>query len=110
MQIVWTNDAINSVRDFAKTTLEEFGERQVDKLYSEINKVVRRIVMFPESFPLEQTLTEKNATFRYATIFKKYELIYHIKNEDMCEVLLLWNPRRNPKELNFAIKRTNLEE
>ena len=47
LRIEWTPVALQSLSDVFEYTFEEFGERQVRKLTSQIYKVTNRISQFP---------------------------------------------------------------
>ena len=102
MEVVWSNNALQSAQVAANYARDEFGDFQVRKLREKIRLAVKRISLMPSACPLEQNLLriEPTIQYRYITLFPHLEMIFHEEKEGICVIDLIWNTRRNPNSLH----------
>lgn len=105
MNIVWTTNALQDAEKAFQYATEKFGRFQVQKLAERIRLAEERIKTFPDACPLEQSLLNVNSgSFRYFSLFKNLELIYHKESDDVCMIDAVWDTRQNPSKLKKKIK------
>ena len=100
MNIVWTKNALQDANKAYQYAAEKFEQSQVTRLTERIYSAEERIKKFPDACPLEQSLLYKyGRTFRYITLFKNIELIFHRESDDVCIIDAIWDTRQNPLRL-----------
>ncbi|MBR5634544.1 MAG: type II toxin-antitoxin system RelE/ParE family toxin, partial [Prevotella sp.] len=93
LKIRWTPVALQSLSEVLEYTFEEFGERQLRKLISQIYAVVRRIEAFPLSGKQEFDLLEATGIeYRSVVVISEIKLLYTVV-EDMLFVEFIKNTR-----------------
>ena len=93
LKIRWTPVALQSLSEVLEYTFEEFGERQLRKLISQIYTVVRRIEVFPLSGKQEFDLLEATGIeYRSVVVISEIKLLYTIV-EDTLFIEFIKNTR-----------------
>lgn len=105
MNVVWTANALQDADKAFQYASEKFGRFQTLKLAERIRLAEERIKTFPDACPLEQSLLNMNSgTFRYYTLFRNLELIFHKESNDVCIIDAVWDTRQNPSKLKNKMK------
>ncbi|MBR6444828.1 MAG: type II toxin-antitoxin system RelE/ParE family toxin [Prevotella sp.] len=93
LKIRWTPVALQSLSEVLEYTFEEFGERQLRKLISQIYAVVRRIEVFPRSGKQEFDLLEATGIeYRSVVVISEIKLLYTVV-EDTLFIEFIKNTR-----------------
>ena len=80
--ILWTPIALQSLSEVFAYTFEEFGERQLRKLTSQIYAVTKRISSFPNSGKVEYEITKAaGIEYRSVKLIKEISLLYTVVDD-----------------------------
>ena len=84
LRIEWTPVALQSLSDVFEYTFEEFGERQVRRLTSQIYKVTNRISQFPLTGTLDEACTDEfGVEYRRVVVISEISLIYTVVDDTL---------------------------
>ena len=84
LRIEWTPVALQSLSDVFEYTFEEFGERQVRRLTSQIYRATRRIATFPMSGAIDEACTEEfGVEYRHVVVISEISLLYTVVNDTL---------------------------
>lgn len=103
MRIVWTQYALNDLNKAFEYALDKFGQTQVKRLNEKVTYAIERISKYPEACTLEQLLFDEKRQYRYVSLFKNLELIFHKESDDTCIIDAIWDTRQNPAKLRKRI-------
>lgn len=79
LNIEWTAVALQSLSEVFDYTYEEFGERQVRKLISQIYKTTRRIAAFPGIGKIDDLCTEEfGVEYHSIVVISEISLLYTV--------------------------------
>lgn len=78
----WTPIALQSLSEVLDYTFEEFGERQLHKLTSQISDAALRIATFPRSGKYEADLSvDTGIEYRSMLVISEIKLLYTISDD-----------------------------
>ena len=84
LHIAWTPVALQSLSDVFEYTFDEFGERQVHRLTSQIYKVVRRIAAYPNLGTLDEECTEEfGVEYRSVKVISEISVMYTVVGDTL---------------------------
>lgn len=84
LQILWTPVALQSLAEVINYTYEQFGERQMFKLTSQISEAANRIATFPLSGKYEEELAETTGIeYRNTLVISEIKLLYTISGDTL---------------------------
>lgn len=84
LTIEWTAIALQSLSEVFDYTFEEFGERQVRKLTSQIYKTTRRISAFPNLGKVDELCTEEfGVEYRSVVVISEISLLYTVVGDTL---------------------------
>lgn len=92
-KVVWTSDAKLSFKEILNYYIERNGNR---KYSSNLTRHVKKIILYISSHNLIGRATNE-ANVR-VVFYSHFEIFYQISIEKI-EILLIWDSRRNPKDL-----------
>jgi plasmid stabilization system protein ParE len=94
-KVVWTTEARLSLKEI----LDYYTERNGNKKYSSnISHRIKKLIAYISSYNLiGRAADEKDVR---VVIYDNYEIFYQIGDKKI-EVLLVWDSRRNPKDLKL---------
>ncbi|AUP77684.1 type II toxin-antitoxin system RelE/ParE family toxin [Flavivirga eckloniae] len=98
MRIVWTQTAELSFEAEIDFILKKWTNKEATSFINLVEEVLEQL----KKFPLLGRLFENDNM--YLVISKQTTLIYRVLNEKTLELLLLWNNKQNPENLEKAIK------
>ena len=79
LNIEWTAVALQILSEVFDYTFEEFGERQVRTLLSQIYKVTNRLAAFPQSGKVDELCTKEfGVEYRSVVVISEISLLYTI--------------------------------
>lgn len=99
MRIVWTQYALNDLNKAFMYALDKFEQSQVKHLRERVTYANERISKFPTACPLEHLLLNKTRQYRYFSLFKNLELIFHQEGENVILIDAVWDSRQNPQRI-----------
>lgn len=99
MKIIWTKYALADADKAYEYAFEVFGQSQLKRLDSRVAYAENRISKFPTACPLEHLLLDKQRQYRYVSLFKNLELIFHQEEDDIILIDAVWDSRQNPQRL-----------
>jgi plasmid stabilization system protein ParE len=106
LQLQWTPIALQSLSEVLSYTYEEFGERQLRKLISQIHTVARRLATFPLLGKREEELTEATGIeYRSAIVISEIKLLYTI-SEDSLFIEFVKNVRMDDATMLAKLSQT----
>ena len=97
VQVKWADQARHDLEEifrYYNTLAQEVAINYVEELI----KAGDRLEMMPEMGPKEPMLGHLNRNYRYVLVLHRYKLVYLYEN-DTCFILMIWDCRRNPKNL-----------
>lgn len=95
LHILWTPIALQSLSDVFEYTYNEFGERQLRRLTSQIYAATRRIAAYPQLGKRETELTAATGIeYRSTVVISEIKLLYTI-SQDTLYVEFVKNARMN---------------
>jgi plasmid stabilization system protein ParE len=103
MNIVWSDDAIESVDYTADYIEEHFGTERCIAFYDEVQTEADSLFDFPQKGPIDEDLKGGKYEYRSLGIGKLSRLIYRIDGETI-RILYLWNTRQNPITLKEMLQ------
>ena len=93
LHIQWTPIALLSLSEVFKYTFEEFGERQLRRLQTQISSTARRIATFPGLGKHESDLIRATGIeYRSILVISEIKLLYTV-SEDMLFIEFVKNAR-----------------
>lgn len=102
MRIEWSHRALDDLSDILKYVIDTFGETAAYHVNNEINDDVDKLAFFPQLGRIYYHDTESGITYRALT--SKYHKILYYSKGDILKVVLLWNTRRDNKELTRQLQ------
>jgi len=92
-KIVWTKFAEESLYEILEFYIIHNGNNAFStKLYGEIISAIQTLELFPD-------LGKLNINTNYRELVLNRNSVYYKVKEDIIELLLVWDNRRNPAEL-----------
>ena len=105
MRIEWSHRALDDLSEILKYVIDTFGETAAYHVNNEINDDVDKLAFFPQLGRIYYHDTESGITYRALT--SKYHKILYYSKGDVLKVVLLWNTRRDNKELTRQLQLIN---
>lgn len=90
-KILWTDHALDELKDTYEYLQIHFTERELRKLSVEIDRTLKLISQNPSLFPLSK---ESKGTRR--AVIKKFNTLYYRENKGCIEILSFFSNRQNP--------------
>lgn len=104
MRIEWSHRALDDLSDILKYVVDMFGETAALRVNNEINDEVDTLAFFPKLGRVYYHDTKSDITYRALT--SKYHKILYYSKGDVLKVVLLWNTRRDNKNLTRLLQNT----
>ena len=98
MKIVWTKTAELSFQAEIEFILKKWSGKEAISFINLVNEVLEQL----KKFPFLGKHFENNVM--HLVISKQSTVIYRILDEKALELLLFWNNKQNPKDLENTIK------
>jgi plasmid stabilization system protein ParE len=95
-KVVWTDNALDELRQTVSYLDQNFSEREVRKLAKRIESTLSLITTQPAMFP--ESHSRKGV--RRATILRFNSLYYRVKRRQI-EILSFFSNRQDPNKLKF---------
>ena len=77
-----------------------FGQKTARRWAESVARIEQRLLVAPESFPLEPLLLANVYQFRGASLMKHFRLIYYYdKARQVVRIMRIWDSRMNPEKL-----------
>lgn len=99
MKIVWTETAELSFNSEIEFIFKKWTTKEVQSFIDLVNTDLNKL----KQFPLLGKSYEND--IMHLVISKQTTLIYRILNEETLELLLFWNNKQKPKDLENAIQK-----
>ena len=97
IQIVWSDEAQNAYNENINYLQQEWSDKEVANFVADTWRVLKRIEIFPESYPVSAT----NKKYRKARLNKYIVLFYdYRKTARTIQLITFWNTKQNPSKLN----------
>ena len=85
--------------------LQEYGIATTTKWFNRKKQIEDSISRFPESFPRERLLLNKQRSYRRAVLVKPFKLIFvYYPSSDTVRIVDIWDMRMTPKTLKQRIR------
>lgn len=104
MEIIWTDQAIESYKEVIDYSLEHFGQFATIDLTTRVDAAVAKISKHPSACPLVTSVQIENHVLRFAIIKGPLQLVYE-EGEECCTILTVWNTNMSPKRLLKVLER-----
>ena len=98
MRIVWTQFAIDRLKEIFEYYAEYVNKRVAHKIRTEILSASKYLEKHPESGQIEENLKFLKFTYRYILI-GNYKLIYRIEDADVVLINDVFDVRRDPDKM-----------
>jgi len=102
MNITTSKKFQERIEDFFEYCQLNYGMTITQKKRDEYNKILDRILIFPESGRVEPLLVGKKKDYRTVNFEKDFKIIYTV-GKDEIRLENLWYMKRNPKSLKKDI-------
>ncbi len=94
MVVIWTPPAKNDLAGiWAYYSVRNM--RAAVKIVKNIQSILVLVAQNPNIAPAERMLDDRPEGFRSFVVRKRHKVIYHV-NDDIIEVVAVWDCRRNP--------------
>ena len=98
MKIIWTDFAIDSLKEIFDYYSENATKKVAHKIKKQILASTKQLVDYPESGQVEFNLQKLNQNHRYL-VNGNYKIIYRI-NKDQIIISDVFDTRQNPIKMN----------
>lgn len=95
-KIVWTDEALNGLKDIIDYLERKFSEKDVAKFAKKLDKQIEIIKNNPETF----SLSAKSGQIRRALVAKLTSIYYRIDG-DIITIVTVYDNRKNPEDLKI---------
>ena len=96
IEIVWSDEAQKAYEENITYLQKEWSEKEVANFVADTWRVLKRIDIFPESYPVGTT----NKKYRKARLNKYIVLFYNYRNTaKTIQLVTFWNTKQNPSKL-----------
>lgn len=100
VKIDWSPVAIFQFQDNLRYAQLMFGQKTARHWAESVERIEQRLLIAPESFPLEPLLLSNPYHFRGASLMKHFRLIYYYdKVRQIVHIMRIWDSRMNPERL-----------
>mgnify|MGYP002626298669 CR=1 FL=1 len=98
--IAWSPVAELQLRENLKYAQVMFGRKTAQHWADSIARIEKRLLMAPESYPLEPFLLNNPRLYRGASLMKHFRLVhYYDKSHNVVRIMRIWDSRMNPERL-----------
>ena len=105
MNISWSKQAAESLKDTTTYVRNEFGVKAKQKLLDEIRSLLINLSDNPCLGRVEPLLEEASVEYRCLVINRLNKIVYYINTEtETIEIVALWDTRREPKAQASKLK------
>jgi plasmid stabilization system protein ParE len=105
MNISWSKQAAESLRDTTAYVRKEFGIKAKQKLLDEVRSIVKQLPNNPCLGKVEPLLEEASVEYRSLVVNRLNKIVYFINTEtETIEIVALWDTRREPKKQASRLK------
>ena len=81
---------------------EQYGQKCVDHWQKGYEGIIKRLMLFPESYPPVNELKGVGILLRGAILMDNFKIIYHYDEDDETIYLHdIWDMRNNPRKLKM---------
>lgn len=98
MKIIWTDFAIDNLKDIFDYYSSKASKKVAHKIRKQILDATKQLMSNPESGPIELNLEKLNQNHRYI-VCGNYKVIYKIENNDII-INDIFDGRQNPIKMN----------
>jgi plasmid stabilization system protein ParE len=95
-KLVWTDEALNGLKDIIDYLEKKFPEKDIKKFAKKFDRQIELIKKNPESF----TLSPKSKTIRRSVVAKLTSIYYRIDG-DTITLVTIYDNRKNPDDLRI---------
>ena len=103
MKVVWSSQAKENLRQTSRYIRKEFGKKSKQKFLDEVLHVASLLEGNPYIGQVEPLLDEAPVEYRSIVVNHINKMVYYI-HEDIIEIVVLWDTRREPKTLLDEVK------
>jgi toxin ParE1/3/4 len=101
MKIVWTNYAINNLKEIYDFYWLNRSKKSAIKVKNSIFIATGQLINYPESGQIEENLKLGNNIYRYIISYN-CKIIYRISSNEII-IIDVFDTRKNPDKMNDAI-------
>ena len=100
VKIDWSPVAKFQFQDNLRYAQLMFGQKTARRWAESVERIEQRLLVAPESFPLEPLLLSNAHHYRSASLMKHFRLIYYYdKAPQTVRIMRIWDSRMNPERL-----------
>lgn len=105
MDISWSKQAAESLRDTTAYVRKEFGIKAKQKLLDEVRSLVKHLSDNPSMGKVEPLLEKASVEYRSLVVNRLNKIVYYINSDtETIEIVALWDTRREPKSQARKLK------
>ncbi|WP_207495492.1 type II toxin-antitoxin system RelE/ParE family toxin [Aridibaculum aurantiacum] len=98
VKVVWTVDGTRSFQDILEYLLLNFSEKEAHRFFHAVEAKLK----LAQSNPMMYRQSARFPNVHVTVVLKKVLLVYRYKQrEQIIEVLVCWDGRRDPKKFKF---------
>ncbi len=98
IEVYWSLEADTTYNRNIDYLLNEWSETEVAKFIKQTDKVIKRLQIFPESYPYGK----KSKKYRKVRLNKYIALFYrYYKTKRKITLISFWNMKKNPERMEF---------
>jgi len=103
--IKWNEKARRLFIGHIDYALQEFGVTAASRWFNRKSQIEDTISKFPESFPRERLLLNKQRIYRRAVLMKNFKIVYvYYPSSDIVYIVDIWDMRMNPEILKQRVQ------
>ena len=106
MQIEWSLQAQKDLADILRYIVGEFGLKKAIQANTQILDAADSLSRFP--LLGRKIFTDQESGIEYRSLFMKYSRVIYIIEGDILKVILVWNNRRDQKQLRSILLGNNV--
>ena len=91
-RVIWTDHALIELEETFKYLESNFGERELKKLATELNKFLSLIVQNPSLFP------KSDIAGIHRAVLLKFNTIYYRQKGEFIQIVSFFSNRQNPSK------------
>lgn len=100
VKIDWSPVAKFQLRDNLRYAQLMFGRKTARRWAESIKRIEQRLLVAPESYPLEPLLLFNTRGYRGASLMTHFRVIYYYDESVNCvRIMRIWDSRMNPQRL-----------
>ena len=102
-KIIWAPRALKQADSAITYCLKQFGKRTALRFVNKLEKDNIRIKNNPLIGAIEPAFVNKTKEYR-SLVEGHYKIIYTLEKDNVIQVVLLWDCRKNPTKLKTSIR------